>query len=45
LREADQFLGSGHFGYDATAGVAHDWMYEKLAESYVLNDDVRDFMQ
>ena len=25
------------FGFDATAGVVHDWMYEKLAESYVLD--------
>jgi cobaltochelatase CobN len=33
------------FGYDATAGVVHDWMYEKLAESYVFDDDVREFMQ
>jgi cobaltochelatase CobN len=33
------------FGYDATAGVVHDWMYEKLAESYVFDDDVREFMK
>src|SRR5579859_1110185 len=24
------------FGYDATAGVVEDWMYEKLTETYVL---------
>ncbi|MCW2791682.1 MAG: cobN [Nocardioides sp.] len=25
------------FGFDATAGVVHDWMYEKLATEYVLD--------
>jgi cobaltochelatase CobN len=33
------------FGYDATTGVVEDWMYEALAEKYVLDDDVRDFMR
>jgi cobaltochelatase CobN len=33
------------FGYDATAGVVEDWMYESLAEKYALDTDVRDFMQ
>ena len=28
------------FGYDATAGVAEDWMYEQVAEKYLLDDDV-----
>ena len=32
------------FGYDATTGVVEDWMYETLAEKYVLDSDVRDFM-
>ncbi|MGA9611962.1 MAG: cobaltochelatase subunit CobN [Mycobacterium sp.] len=32
------------FGFDATAGVLHDWMYEKLAESYVLDPDTREFL-
>jgi len=32
------------FGYDATAGVVHDWMYEKLAESYVLDPETREFL-
>jgi len=32
------------FGYDATTGVVDDWMYEALAEKYVLDPDVRDFM-
>ena len=33
------------FGYDATAGVVEDWMYEQLAASYVFDPGVRDFMQ
>ena len=32
------------FGYDATAGVMADWMYEQLAEEYVLDDENRKFM-
>ena len=28
------------FGYDATTGVAEDWMYERLAERYLLDADV-----
>ncbi len=32
------------FGYDATAGVAEDWMYEQLAERYLLDADVAAFM-
>jgi cobaltochelatase CobN len=32
------------FGYDATAGVAEDWMYEQVAEKYVLDEDVAAFM-
>lgn len=32
------------FGYDATAGVAEDWMYERVAESYLLDPDVAEFM-
>ncbi len=32
------------FGYDATAGVAEDWMYEQVAERYLLDDDVAEFM-
>jgi cobaltochelatase CobN len=31
------------FGYDATAGVVADWMYEKLTESYVLDPEQRKF--
>jgi cobaltochelatase CobN len=33
------------FGYDATAGVVDDWMYENLAASYVFDEEVREFMQ
>jgi cobaltochelatase CobN len=32
------------FGYDATAKVMSDWMYEQLTESYVLNLENRKFM-
>jgi len=33
------------FGYDATAGVVPDWMYEQLAASYVFDEQTRHFMQ
>ncbi|GGO89239.1 cobaltochelatase subunit CobN [Nocardioides phosphati] len=33
------------FGYDATTGVIADWMYEKLTESYVLDDENRKFLE
>ena len=32
------------FGYDATAGVAEDWMYEDVAAKYLLDEDVAAFM-
>ncbi|CQD15552.1 cobaltochelatase subunit CobN [Mycobacterium lentiflavum] len=32
------------FGYDATAGVMADWMYEQLTERYVLDAENRKFM-
>jgi cobaltochelatase CobN len=32
------------FGYDATAGVAEDWMYEQVAARYLLDEDVAAFM-
>ena len=32
------------FGYDATAGVVDDWMYEQLAASYVFDAGVREFI-
>ncbi|MDT0380193.1 cobaltochelatase subunit CobN [Streptomyces sp. DSM 42041] len=33
------------FGYDATTGVVADWMYDKLAETYVLDPENREFLQ
>ncbi|MBF6514026.1 cobaltochelatase subunit CobN [Nocardia cyriacigeorgica] len=33
------------FGYDATTDVVADWMYEKLAESYVFDEVNRRFME
>jgi cobaltochelatase CobN len=33
------------FGYDATAGVVQDWMYEKLTEAYVLDQSTREFFE
>lgn len=32
------------FGYDATAQVIEPWMYEKLTAAYVLDDQVRSFL-
>jgi len=32
------------FGFDATAGVVQDWMYEKLTESYVLDQENQEFL-
>jgi cobaltochelatase CobN len=32
------------FGYDATTGVAEDWMYEQVAQRYLLDEDVAEFM-
>ncbi|MDN4161479.1 cobaltochelatase subunit CobN [Nocardioides abyssi] len=33
------------FGFDATAGVVHDWMYESLAASYVLDETNQEFLR
>ncbi|MBW3576728.1 MAG: cobaltochelatase subunit CobN [Actinobacteria bacterium] len=33
------------FGYDATAGVVHDWMYETVAARYVFDADTRAFLE
>ncbi|MFI1196464.1 cobaltochelatase subunit CobN [Micromonospora sp. NPDC020750] len=33
------------FGFDATAGVVHDWMYESLAREYVLDGTNQEFMR
>jgi cobaltochelatase CobN len=32
------------FGYDATAGVIEDWMYERVAQAYVLDPVNREFL-
>ncbi|QGK70968.1 cobaltochelatase subunit CobN [Allosaccharopolyspora coralli] len=32
------------FGYDATTGVVGDWMYEKLAETYVMDPENHKFL-
>jgi cobaltochelatase CobN len=33
------------YGFDATAGVVHDWMYDTLAKEYVLDETNREFMR
>ncbi len=33
------------FGFDATAGVVTDWMYEQLAQTYVLDKENQDFLR
>jgi cobaltochelatase CobN len=33
------------FGYDATANVVEDWMYRDVTHKYVLDEEVRRFMQ
>ncbi|XVX19099.1 cobaltochelatase subunit CobN [Actinomycetota bacterium] len=33
------------FGFDATAGVVPDWMYDKLAREYVLDETTQDFFK
>ncbi|HEX6242463.1 MAG TPA: cobaltochelatase subunit CobN, partial [Polyangiales bacterium] len=33
------------FGYDATASVVDDWMYERVTESYVADPAVREFFK
>ena len=33
------------FGYDATAGVAEDWMYEQLAQAYALDPAMQEFFE
>jgi cobaltochelatase CobN len=32
------------FGYDATAGVVEDWMYEQLTSAYLIDQENRDFL-
>lgn len=33
------------FGFDATAGVVHDWMYAALAKEYVLDETNQEFLR
>ncbi|WP_346008503.1 cobaltochelatase subunit CobN [Janibacter terrae] len=33
------------FGFDATAGVVHDWMYDRIAQDYVLDATNQEFMR
>lgn len=33
------------FGYDATAGVVEDWMYESLAQNYALDPENQQFLR
>ena len=33
------------FGYDATAGVVDDWMYERVTRAYVSDPEVRKFFE
>ncbi|MFZ3395594.1 cobaltochelatase subunit CobN, partial [Rhodococcus sp. 7Tela_A2] len=33
------------FGYDATAGVVQDWMYETLAQTYALDPENQQFLR
>ncbi len=33
------------FGYDATAEIAEDWMYEKITERYVADPSIREFFR
>ncbi|MBV9143846.1 MAG: cobaltochelatase subunit CobN [Pseudonocardiales bacterium] len=33
------------FGFDATAGVVEDWMYHQLADSYILDPGVQQFLR
>jgi cobaltochelatase CobN len=33
------------FGFDATAGIMEDWMYEEVAQRYALDPVMREFLQ
>ncbi|MHB8577573.1 MAG: cobaltochelatase subunit CobN, partial [Dehalococcoidia bacterium] len=33
------------FGYDATADVLEDWVYARLTDAYVLNQEIVDFLE
>ena len=33
------------FGWDATSNVAQDWMYEAIANDYLLDTDMQEWMR
>jgi cobaltochelatase CobN len=33
------------FGYDATAEILDDWMYQRLAEAYLFDEKVQEFLR
>jgi cobaltochelatase CobN len=33
------------FGWDATSNVVEDWMYETIAKNYLLNDEIRKWIE
>jgi cobaltochelatase CobN len=33
------------FGYDATAGIVHDWMYESVTQAYLIDPVNREFVE
>jgi cobaltochelatase CobN len=33
------------YGYDATAGIVERWMYDQVADDYVLNSESQDFVR
>ena len=33
------------FGYDATAGIVEDWMYERVTRAYVADPVMREFFE
>jgi len=33
------------FGWDATAEVVEDWMYEKITEKFLFNDERREWIK
>jgi cobaltochelatase CobN len=33
------------FGYDATADLLDDWMYQRLADTYLFDPQVQDFLR
>ena len=33
------------FGYDVTAGIVEDWMYERVTEAYIADPEIRKFLE